>query len=160
MVASQTDHRTTEYVDIAVYSEDGKLQLVVEVKNKLEATVDWAAVMRRNLIAHVSLPTAPFFLLALPDHFYLWKNAGSLNRAVPPDYDVDPTPLLSAYVNGASSSLRSLSGNGLALAVSAWLTNLVNATSKQVTSPHQKWLHDSGLYSAIRSGTVRLQDAS
>src|SRR5258705_7574917 len=41
--------------DVAVYSPDNKLQLVVEVKKKPRAQAnlkDWATKVRRNLVAH------------------------------------------------------------------------------------------------------------
>ena len=60
--------------DIAVYSPNNELQLIVEVKNKIGATPEWAANMRRNLSIHSIVPYSPYFLLALPDYFYLWKD--------------------------------------------------------------------------------------
>jgi len=98
MVASPADYATSERVDIAVYSKDDQLQLVVEVKSKTAATADWAARMRRNLAAHLAIPNAPFFLLALPDHFYLWRRLPAPLVVVPPDYDVAPAPLLARAV--------------------------------------------------------------
>ena len=55
--------------DIAVYDPDGQLQLVVEIKNRLGASAEWAARLRHNLLVHSFIPRAPYFLLALPDFF-------------------------------------------------------------------------------------------
>lgn len=55
--------------DIVVQGPDGTTQLIVEIKNKVPASADWAARMRRNLFAHLSLPQARFFLLCFPNDF-------------------------------------------------------------------------------------------
>ncbi len=86
MVAARERNVTIKYVDIAVYSRDDKLQLVVEVKNRVKATASWAAHMRRNMVAHLDMPRSPFFLLALPDHFYLWRGLAAPLDIAPPDY--------------------------------------------------------------------------
>ena len=38
--------------DMVVYDRAGQLALVVEAKNKLGTSSDWAAKMRRNMLAH------------------------------------------------------------------------------------------------------------
>ncbi len=160
MVASPADYATRERVDIAVYAKDDQLQLVVEVKSKSAATAEWAARMRRNLAAHLAIPNAPFFLLALPDHFYLWRHLPSPLAIVPPDYDIDPAPLLAPYVADGDRSLRAISEGGLTLAVLAWLTDLVASNlDAETADTHQAWLFASGLYHAIAGGVVRPQDA-
>lgn len=158
MVASRAEDLAIERVDIAVYSRDDELQLVVEVKNKTHATAAWAANMRRNLAVHLAIPNSPFFLLALPDHFFLWQNAPSATEAILPGYDVDPVPLLAAYISDAQHTLSSISESGLAMAVSSWLTNLVTSTlHKTKAQTDQVWLFDTGLYQAIKGGVVKSQ---
>ncbi len=76
--------------DIAILSELGEPVLLVEVKNKTGTSKDWAAKLRRNLVAHGLLPKARFFLVATPDHFYLWKDTGNGADELEPDYDIDP----------------------------------------------------------------------
>lgn len=143
-------------VDIAVYAKNDLLQLVVEVKNKTAATTDWAARMRRNLIAHLDIPSSPYFLLALPDHFYLWRRVPSLLAIVPPDYDIVPAPLLAPYVGDGGRSLSSISESGLILVVSSWLTDLVASDlDMEKIGGDQAWLVDSGLYSVIAGGVIR-----
>jgi hypothetical protein len=158
MVASRAEHAPINRVDIAVYSKDNTLQLVAEVKNRPHATTEWAAAMRRNLVAHLSLPESPFFLLALPDRFYLWRDIAAPLIAIPPDYDIDAVPLLAPYVGNNRQSLISISEYGLALAVSSWLTSLINShIDKEQMKPDQAWLLDSGLYHAIKGGAIRTE---
>ncbi len=57
--------------DLAVYDSQHQLVLVVEVKSIAGASPEWAARLRRNILAHGTFPNAPFFLVALPDRFYL-----------------------------------------------------------------------------------------
>ena len=61
--------------DIVVFGPDARPQLLVEVKNRSAASPEWAAQLRRNLAVHFGLTSTPYFLLALPDIFYFWRNA-------------------------------------------------------------------------------------
>lgn len=158
MVASRADYATTKRIDIAVYQGE-QLQLVVEVKGKSGATREWAARMRRNLVAHLDIPNSPYFLLALPDHFYLWCSDPSPSAVVPPDYDIDPAPLLAPYVDNDRPAPRVISEYGLTLAVSSWLTDLAATQDADKAGLTQAWLFDSGLYRAITGGVVQPQAA-
>ncbi|HEX8684350.1 MAG TPA: hypothetical protein VF707_18685 [Ardenticatenaceae bacterium] len=77
------------YADLAVYTPDGELLLVVEVKNKRNASPEWAAQMRRNLLVHGMIPATLYFLLALPEYFFLWKGAHQSIDVIPPDYMIE-----------------------------------------------------------------------
>src|SRR5712692_4477588 len=94
--------------DFVVQSADNTTQLIVEVKTKVPASADWAARMRRNLFAHLALPHARFFLLALPERFYLWKDAPP-EAVAPPDYEVDARQLLKPYLEKLAIPLSDLS---------------------------------------------------
>lgn len=144
--------------DIAVYSPDNRLQLVVEAKNKKGATPEWAAGMRRNLFAHSVVPYSPYFLLALPDHFYLWKAASSVTEIRPPDYVANSKPILEAYYNDSFHHLDTMTEYGLELIISSWLNKLVNANlTRETAKPYEAWLFDSGLYDAIKHGYVKTE---
>ncbi len=143
--------------DISVFSPDDRLQLIVEVKNKAGASSDWAANMRRNLFVHSVISTTPFFLLALPNRFYLWKNANPF-EVVPPDYEVDPRPILRTYTDTHERHLNKLSEYGLELIINSWLNDLLDTDlTRENAKPYEKWLFDSGLYDAIKHGSVRTE---
>jgi hypothetical protein len=143
--------------DITVFSPDDRLQLVVEVNNKRGATLDWVMNMRRNLLAHSVIPDARFFLLALPDRFYLWKNATSYDLILP-DYEIDATPILRAYTDNSKLSLDSLSEYGLELIINSWLNHLLSKDlTKENAQPFEMWLFDSGLYEAIKYGSTKTE---
>jgi hypothetical protein len=147
--------------DIAVYSPDHQLQLVVEVKGKTDATPQWAAQLRRNLLAHSIIPPAPFFLLAARDHFYLWRNGTAMFDNKLPDYVVDSRPIVAPYINNTPLKLERIGDSSLQLIISSWLNLLVNSKlSMESIEPAEKWLFDSGLYDAIKEGSVEPQSST
>lgn len=146
-----------------VYATDGSLQLAVEVKSRPGASVEWAAQMVRNMAAHGALPEAPYFLLALPDFFYLWVNQGLSSadllpgqESPEPAYKIDATRALSPYLDGSPVvELVGLSEQGLELLVAAWLTDLINSEISIETAPIElRPIFDSGLYDAIKKGSL------
>lgn len=150
--------------DIAVYSPDGVLRLAVEVKARAGASRAWAASTLRNLLVHGALPEVPYFMLALPDRFYLWKAPHFAphgdrdfipDRSIEPDYEIDAAGALSHYLDGVSTPLHDLSENSLELLVASWLSELLNSELSQETAPPElRWLFDSGLYDTIKKGSV------
>ena len=149
---------TVRRVDIAVYSPDRKLQLIVEIKNKLDASAEWVIRMRHNLLVHSFIPHVPYFLLVLPDFFYLWKDTTSMNSLAKPDYKIEAAKILAPYLK-PTRSLNNLSGYGLELLTISWLEDMVRTNLQQdsVDSSLQ-WLFDSDLYEAISHGSVVIED--
>ena len=145
--------------DMAIYDKSGQLALVVEVKNKLNTSTDWAAKMRRNMLAHGLMPDTRFFLLALPDRFYLWKDAGVVSEIVSPTYTIDPKPFLRLYYNGSEISLDSLTGESFELVISSWLSKLLQADVLPPELEDQDWLIESELFEAIKHGHLAAQVA-
>jgi hypothetical protein len=144
--------------DVAVYSPDGKLQLVVEIKNRPGASAEWVTQMRRNLLVHAVIPPSPYFLLVLPDFFYLWKDAISINELALPAYQIKAADVLAPYLGPSTQSLKELSEYSLELLVTSWLEDLVGTELRRDTvGPHLQWLFDSGLYEAIRHGSVMVE---
>lgn len=139
--------------DVAAYSPDRKLQLVVEVaSNTVEpaSARNQALKIHRNLLAHSGIPPAPYFLLYLhPGHFYLWMNS----HAQEPAYAIDDENLLKPYLNPAVSPDSSLSYQ-LESAVARWLEDVAHA--KQ---PLAHWLVESGLDDVLRNSSIAMQSA-
>lgn len=145
------------YADIAIYGRDGNLKLLVEAKSKRDMSREWAARLRRNMYAHGQLPRVPYFLLALPDLFYLWVDIEDPQALVEPQYSADPTPVLRPYFDRAHTSSQTVTGAGLELAVSAWLKKLAKSPDQPPTLYNEQWLRQSGLLEAIRGGSVEVQ---
>lgn len=151
------------YTDMAVYGKDRDLQLLVEIKNKRGASKMWAAKMRRNMYAHGLLPAARFFLLALPDKFYLWKDIGLSTDLIEPNYEINPEPFLKpyypkTYTSKLESSHYYISSEGFELIVSAWLHQILTVQSVDFIPPTMDWLVSSGLFDAIHHGEIKLEE--
>jgi hypothetical protein len=141
--------------DIAVYSPDQKLVLVVEIKGTPKSDDGWAAKLRRNLVAHGAVPAAPYFLLVVADRIYLWKNVFS-EEAVLPSHAEDTRTVLHKYLPKSKELDRpaAVSESGLELAVRSWLGELTKGGSVDV-GDSVDWLRGSGLYETIRTGEIR-----
>jgi hypothetical protein len=139
--------------DLTAYDRDNQLVLVVEVKSKLDAPPDWAARLRRNILAHGTFPNAPYFLMVFPDRFYLWKNVASNHEPAAPTYVIDARPIVQPYLEQSGITTDQVSGQSLELIVASWLGELIHKTPDELDSS-QQWLIDSGLYSAVAGGSL------
>jgi hypothetical protein len=150
--------RIKRRVDIAVYSPDRKLQLVVEVKGKsIGKNRARATHIRRNLLAHSGIPRTPYFLLAIiPDRLYLWKDSDTTNPDKDPDYEIGAREVLKPYLDKLPSNSTS-SEYQFEVVLSSWLKDLVK--SKRSEDPSLEWLFGSGLFETIRNGSVEMQAA-
>lgn len=140
--------------DITVYDDEGNLALVVEIKNKTGTDKEWAAKTRRNMFVHGFLPRAGFFLMTLPDRFYLWKGDPS-PELEKPAYEVEPGPFFQSYFDEGDMRLDNLSEGGFELLVVAWLSELIRTGELPDVEPqYTQWLVESGLFKAIQRGHV------
>ena len=159
-MVSTFSRRPTHYAtpDAAVFSPDGSLQAIVEIRNIVGAGAEWAAQTRRNLIRDELLPVSPFFLMVLPDRFYLWRDAASSLEAVPAEFEADGTALLFPYIGDRTTRPYPLSNEGLDLAVTFWLWDLVGRRLEGLLAGSEyRWLLESRLYTAIKDGTVEVE---
>ncbi|HEV3049379.1 MAG TPA: hypothetical protein VGX50_03680 [Longimicrobium sp.] len=140
-------------VDFVVRSpDDDRVVLAVEAKRQINASPEWAAEMRRNLSVQGVLPETPYFLLASPEQFYLWKCAPA-QQPVPPDFAFDAADALRPYLDRIRFSLDELSPAGFDSLVWLWLEDLVreNGTGQAT------WLRASGLDKHLRGAIVTAQ---
>jgi hypothetical protein len=144
--------------DISVYSPDHNLLLVVEIKGTPKSDECWAAKLRRNLFVHGAVPAAPYFLLVVSDHLYLWENEIS-REAVLPTYSGDTRTVLQKYLpKWKNIQHDTVSERGLELAVRSWLSELTTADGNApVDETANAWLQGSGLPDKIRTGEVRAE---
>lgn len=151
--------RIPRRADVAVFSPDRKLQLVVEVKKSARAKppVNKSAMeIRRNLYVHAGIPKAPYFLLAiLPGSFYLWKESGAPAFDRPPDYEADANEILKPYFDQLSVLPEVANEFELEAAVSSWLSDLADA--ELANDALFKWIDESGLHTVLKNGSVEMQ---
>jgi len=147
--------------DITVFDSSGQTVLIAEVKARTGTSKEWASMYRRNLTAHGFLRKVPYFLIATPDHFYLWKNPPDTSVAIEPDYDVETTELLAPYYQRSNIDPRTVIGRAFELIVAAWLHDLQwGSVGNGAGKPGQGWLDDSGLLQALRGGRAVLHETT
>lgn len=147
--------------DLALYDCDGQLTVAVEVKNKLGTSAEWAAKLRRNLLAHGGFYGGSFFLLVTPDRVYLWKGADAEPDLSPPTYEIDATPLFAAYFTRAGALPGEMSSQAFELVVAAWLSELVRSEERpKDLADTRRWLAESGLLSAVKNGRIEYEVAA
>lgn len=150
-----------QYADILAFDRNGQLALIAEVKSKRGTSVNWAAKMRRNMFAHGLLPDAPYFLLALPDAFYLWENNGRGAEVIEPSQRVNPDPFLQPYYDESGIAPTDLTGRSFELIVASWLNQVVRAKSPhELENGSQDWLVNSGLFERLVGGHLELETAA
>jgi hypothetical protein len=142
--------RLRRRADVAVFDKFGHLQLVVEAKfiRPEEDTLNRAVQIRRNLLAHSGIPDSPFFLLVFPGHFYLWK------KGLPDTYDRQADYSDKIFFKSFPDWRKSLQHQPsieFERLVSEWIKDL---SSSDDESSIPAWAQVSGLYDAIRNGSV------
>ncbi len=149
------------FADFTLYDRSGRLTAVVEIKNKLGTSSEWAAQMRRNLLAHGGPCNADFFLLITPDRLYLWKETDPDPVCIPPTYEADPQPVFAPYFERASVVPHQVSGYAFELLVAAWLGDVIRSTEPTEERPDdQSWLATSGFRTAVKDGRIEYEAAA
>ena len=145
--------------DIVVYDRHRNLRLLVEVKALREVTAELAAQYRRNLLAHDMISSNPYFLIATPQFFYLWPE-GCSQLESSPAWQVAAADVLGPAMVPEGMTLENLSHYGLEMLVTSWLYELIDgAPLPEPPSPGWQWLVESGLYRAVRGGSVAIEAA-
>ncbi|GAB4190968.1 MAG: hypothetical protein OHK0022_04250 [Roseiflexaceae bacterium] len=139
--------------DLAIHDRDNKLVLVVEVKSIRDTSSQWAARLRRNILAHGTFPNAPYFLLACPDRFYLWKNIGMSTEPIEPTHIIDAIPVLQPYFEEAGVAIDQVSGQSFELIVASWLVDIIHKKTDEIDDK-QNWIIETGLYNAVTGGNM------
>lgn len=145
--------RIKQRADVAVYDPQGQLKLVVESKNiscplganGASSSEEQAIQLRRHLLRHAGIPQTPYFLLAFPNRFYFWSKSDA-NAAA--DYQNDSTNILNLHALDPDSS-----DYDLEMQIASWLKDIAGAETP-ATQIEPEWIVTSGLYNAIKGGTV------
>jgi hypothetical protein len=147
--------------DLSVDNRNGQLALVVEIKRKTNVSPEWAAKLRRNILAHGTFPKAPYFLMVFPDKFYLWSNAEAYQDQSEPTYTIDASPILQPYFERAGVAADQISGASLELIVTSWLGEIIHSDQlSEKIDVSQQWLIESGLYAALVGGKLEHEAAA
>jgi hypothetical protein len=144
-------------VDVIAYDERGQALLLVEVKGGRDTSELWAARYRRNILAHGTLPAAPFFLIAMPERMYFWRQRDPGAEEELPQFTLDATNELGPYFQRVGLTPEKASGETLELIVFSWLNDMAEAGQLRAKeNPSLRWLSESGLLEALGKARIEL----
>ncbi len=140
-------------VDIAVYSSDQKLILIVEIKAASSVSIEWAAKMKRNLFAHSLVPKSPFFMIISHEKIFLWVGQAVADEL--PHFTADTHSILSPYFQSSRTNPKKATEYSLEIAVASWLSDIISSPRPNKSECSKlPIVYESGLYNAIRGGSV------
>lgn len=147
----------TREVDFIAYDARQRPLLLAEVKRSRQTSDRWAAHFRRNLLAHGTLPKAPFFLIATPDNLYFWRQDDSIPDDDPPHFTLDAASELKSYFERFNQTREKVSDESLVLILFYWLVDLAWPQQMRAKGdPALRWLSESGLLDALASAHIEV----
>ncbi len=147
--------------DIAVIDSQGSVILAVEAKVKWGTDSEWATQLRRNIAVHGMLPAARYYLVALPDRFYLWDHfrEASDHAWLEPKLAIEAGPVLEPYFERIEINTASLSGETFEFVLMTWLNDMIDASNAGIAlDAASEWLDRSGLYKILKHSHVVLPE--
>lgn len=126
--------------DFIVYDSSGHAQTIIEVKAKRKTTDDWAAQLRRNLLAHGFSIATKYFMVITLDRIYLWKsNDGKIDSTFRPLAAVKADTIWRNYSHKGELSGPFVDGRTFELIVHNWLRDVCNQkdSSPVESLPHE-----------------------
>jgi hypothetical protein len=109
------------------------------------------------MLAHGTLPTARFFLIATPERMYFWRQEDLSPKEEPPQFTMDATNELKPYFEKFGQTPEKTSGQVLELIVFSWLNDLAESgQSRAKQDASLRWLSESGLLEALGRARIAL----
>ena len=136
--------------DIVVYDRRGQLQLAVETKSIVGTSVEWATELKQIVFDNDEFGEVPYFLLALPDRFYLWIEPGASADSHAPDYVADADSVLRPYFERSGLNPANIGHSTFDLIVGSWLSDVSLFEERAGAFP--EWLTNSQLAQVIVGG--------
>jgi hypothetical protein len=130
--------------------------VAVESRNIESPSAEWAAKFLSNILEEGDVPECPYFLLALRNRIYLWRNA-KLPVALP-DFEGDTADALEPHLVRLRRPLAGLSLDSFRMLIEALLFEIVMGVLPE--NGDRKWLVDSGFADAIRNGYIHQQNVA
>lgn len=144
-------------IDLIAYRPDGKVVLLVEVKSRRGTSASWAAKLRRNMLAHGTLPDSQFLLIATPERIFGWRQENLALNDVPPQFFLDAEEVLKPYFAQLRKSPDDISPSAFKLLILAWLTDISRSSVDQVKADDSLApLVESGLLSSLHEAQIEL----
>jgi len=134
----------------------GKPVVAVESRNIDAPSAEWAAKYLTNILEEGDVPECPYFLLALRNRLYLWRNP-KLPVSLP-DFEGDTSDALAPHLVRLRRPLSDLSLNSFRMLIEGLLFEIVMGVLPE--NGDRKWLVDSGFADAIRNGYIRQKNVA
>lgn len=150
-------------IDLVAYDPKGHVVLLAEAKSRGGTSAQWASGLRRNLLAHGALPSARYFLIATPEHIYLWRQEfwqqeGATYNEAAPDFIIDATRELKPYFEKFHQRPSEIGPEEFELLVSSWLDNIAwSGEEPRNEDSSFGWLKESGLAESLRDARVEMR---
>lgn len=139
--------------DLVAFDDHGNPVLAVEIKKKRGTNPNWASAMRENLMSHGYFGRpVHYFLLGLPDVFYLWDHNDRTDPAKQPDYIVNPREVFDDYY---FHLINEADHEGLEMILYEWLKRLSTKDIRSLPS----FMIESGLYEKLKDAHIRYEVA-
>jgi hypothetical protein len=139
--------------DFAVFSQDGQLAAIAEVKKKNGTDPTWATDWFRNYLARQQSSAPPFVLLATPERLYLWKRLAQ-ELSLEPTAVADARRVFSSYLQRSNLDPADLSSRTFEFIVGAWLNDLSHHLWQPAAPQEISAFVDTGLLKAVENGRV------
>jgi len=144
-------------IDFVAYDSAGQVVLLGEAKSRVGTSEEWAARLRRNLLAHGTLPPAPFFLIATAERLYFWKQDHPASSDDLPSFILDTKEEFQPYLDNEQKTWSRLGHEALELLVLAWLEDLARSGAVRARqNKATRWLSDSGLIGALEKARIEV----
>lgn len=118
-------------IDFIAYNREGQVVLLAEAKSRRGTSEQWAAGLRTNMLAHGVLPWAKYFLIATPDHLYLWRQNSPNPAEGLPEFAIDAGIVFAPYFQKLNQEPTNIGPGAFELIVLAWLTDLARSGEQE-----------------------------
>jgi hypothetical protein len=142
--------RQRSSVDFTVERPGHAVWLLVEARNTLAPSREWAAEVLRNLFEYADPPPSEYFLLVLRNRMYLWRRP--TRDAAEPDFEGSTAEALQPYLSRLSYPLEKLYPVSFQMLIESWLNDL--AAGDPPDDANRSWLEESGLAESIRDASI------
>jgi hypothetical protein len=139
-----------------VIEKGGTAIAAVESRNIESPSPEWGAEFLTNILEYGEVPRCAYFLLALRNRLYLWRDP-KLPVSLP-DFEGDTADALQPHLIRLRLPLAGLSGDSFRMLIEGFLFEITMGILPDYGDP--TWLFDSGFADAIRNASIRQKIAA
>jgi len=148
----KTNFTVVRILDLVAYDHLGQIVLIIEAKSRTNRSISWATQLRCSFNQMDSiLPLSQYFMLALPDKLYRWKNNAPCFDLMATSFEINPEPFFGPYYKKENNNPNDLSGSSFELILNSWINELVPCgPSPDLPNDQREILLQSGLIDALK----------